>query len=71
MFVSARSAQFLNTPIANQIMRTQNSRGSALIAIETSKFLVPLTKDQKTGFVAKELSFCDSHPNWERMKGIV
>jgi hypothetical protein len=71
MFVSTRSTQFLSSPLADQVLNTKNSKGCALIAIETSKFLVSLTKDQKAEFVRRQLEFCASHETWERLLGEV
>lgn len=52
MFVSSRVAQFINSENASAVLRNK-----ALIACETSKFIVPLSRDQKTEFNAKIVEY--------------
>jgi hypothetical protein len=59
MFVSARAAHFVDTRIAGDILRSDNRVGSAIVAIETGKFLVPLLRDQKCEFDRKVREFCE------------
>lgn len=61
MFVSARAAQFMGTSISDKILRSENSKGSALVAVETGKFLIPLLRDQKAEFDRKEKQFCETN----------
>lgn len=63
VFVSARSGGCLEHDWFAQVLRDD---GLGLVAVETAKFLVPLTMDQKTEFVAKEEAFAAKH-NWTRM----
>jgi len=63
VFVSARAASCLEHEWFAQVLRED---GLGLVAVETAKFLVPLTKDQKTEFAAKEETFAAKH-NWTRM----
>ena len=54
MFVSSRSAQFLNDPLANSILRdTAGGDSKCLIAVETSKYVIPLLRNQKNEFNLK------------------
>lgn len=63
VFVSARAASCLEHEWFAQVLRED---GLGLVAVETAKFLVPLTRDQKTEFAAKEETFAAKH-NWTRM----
>jgi hypothetical protein len=60
MFVSARAAKFLESPVADRVLRTSNSKGAALVAVETGKFLVPLLKNAKAAFLKKETDYCEN-----------
>lgn len=68
MFVSSRAAKFLDSPVADKVLRTHNSKGTALVAVETGKFIVPLLKNAKTEFLKRETEYCDKH-HWSRMRG--
>ena len=52
MFVSSRVAQFINSENASVVLRDK-----ALIACETSKFIAPLSRDQKAEFNAKIVEY--------------
>lgn len=54
IFISARSAQCLKEEYMGKLLK----RG-AKIAVETSKFLVPLNKEQKAEFDKLEVEFCE------------
>lgn len=68
MFVSSRAAKFLESPVANNILRTDNSKAAALIAVETGKFFVPLLKKTKSDFLIKEMDYCENL-RWSRLHG--
>ena len=54
IFVSNRSAQFVNDPLVNTILRdTSNSHRGCLVAMETAKYCVPLLKKQRQDFSVK------------------
>ena len=54
IFISARSAQCLKEEYMSKLLKRK-----AKIAVETSKFLVPLNKEQKAEFDKLEEEFCD------------
>lgn len=56
VFVSARHAQVLNEECFRDILCT--SEGSAVVAVETAKFLANLNKDVKQDFCNKIDEYC-------------
>lgn len=54
-FVSSRGAQVANTPAFQQLMKS-TGKGS-VVALETSKFLVPLSKKARQDFNDKLLEY--------------
>lgn len=61
VFLSSRSAQFLQDPLSNTILRS--SPAKSLVAVETSKYITSLLRDQKAQFIEKEKEFGTLH-NW-------
>lgn len=57
IFVSSRAAHFIQTPLANSILR--NSPQKSLIAVETCKYIPQLVRNQKNEFIAKEKEFAE------------
>jgi hypothetical protein len=55
VFVSSRAAQFIQTPLADSVLRSSPQR--SLVAVETCKYIPPLLRDKKSEFIAKEKEF--------------
>jgi hypothetical protein len=55
IFLSSRSASFARDPVASNILREGGT-----VAIESAKFLVPLSKDQREEFSLREREFAIS-----------
>ena len=68
MFVSSRSAKFLESPVADKILRTDNPKGAAVVAVETGKFMIPLLRNAKAEFLKKEKDYC-CNQNWTELTG--
>ncbi len=64
MFVSTRAAHWLESDAANELLKN-----GGLVAIETSKFLVPLNHAQKDEFDSKLNEYCTKH-TWKKINGI-
>ena len=57
VFVSARAAHVVSQPFFKKILKTTDNGEKTLVAVESSKFLVPLSKDMRTGFDGKILEY--------------
>jgi Domain of unknown function (DUF4471) len=67
IFVSARSAQCIQTPSFSKLLKAPSEgSGGGLIAIETAKFLVPLSKKMQADFRDKEEEYAASH-GWKKI----
>lgn len=62
VFVSARAASCTEHDWFAQLVKPD----TGLVAVESSKFLVPLSREQKTEFVGKEEAFAAKH-GWARL----
>jgi Domain of unknown function (DUF4471) len=67
IFVSARSAQCIQASSFSKLLKSPDGdRGGGLIAIETAKFLVPLSKKLQSDFKEKEEEYAASH-GWKKI----
>jgi Domain of unknown function (DUF4471) len=67
IFVSARSAQCIQAPSFGKLLKSPNGdRGGGLMAVETAKFLVPLSKKLQSDFKDKEVEYAASH-GWKKI----
>ena len=67
IFVSARSAQCIQTSSFSKLLKAPSEgSGGGLIAIETAKFLVPLSKKMQADFRDKEEEYAASH-GWKKI----
>lgn len=71
VFISARYAQLMSYPVLSDILAPAASSGiSPVVAVETAKFLVPLTTDVKREFSNKIDEFAEQRQRLEKVRPV-